>query len=114
MYRALIFAVAMLAASPAAAKDVPDSEYVFQALNLVDGIQTIDCLNRNVCHEANPLLGRNPSTTKIIGVKLGTGAVHYLIARHLYARNPKAAHLFETISIVFQGSVVAANLRFAF
>lgn len=114
MFRQALIAAALLSAAPAAAKDVPDSEYVFQALNLIDGIQTRDCLRRDVCYEANPLLGRNPSTTKLLGVKIGTGVVHYVIARHLYARNPKAAHLFETITIGIQGGIVAANLRFAF
>lgn len=114
MYRQALIAAALLSATPAAAKDVPDSEYVFQALNIIDGLQTIDCLKRDVCHEANPLLGRNPSTGKLVAVKVGTGVIHYLIARRLYERNPRAAHLFETISIGIQGGIVAANLRFAF
>ena len=51
---------------------------------------------------------------KLVAVKVGTGVIHYLIARRLYERNPRAAHLFETISIGIQGGIVAANLRFAF
>ena len=89
-------------------------EVAYQVLNVVDAAQTIDCLNRNVCIEANPLYGRNPSKGKIIGIKLATGVIHWLVFDHIADRNPKAAKIFSKVSVIVQGGVVAANLRFAF
>lgn len=115
MKRAL-YALALVA-SPALAdtrKDAEHWELAFQALNVVDAVQTIDCLNRDACHEINPLIGRDPSTEKVVAVKVGAGAIHYLLFRLIADRDPKAAKLFSQVSVVVQGGVVAANLRFAF
>lgn len=95
-------------------EEIKRLEIVFQTLNAVDAIQTIDCLNRNVCTEMNPILGKNPSTEKIIGLKVAGGVFHYLITKEIYKRDPNAARIFQYVSIGLQGSVVAANLRFAF
>ena len=89
-------------------------EMVFLGLSAVDAIQTIDCLNRNVCYELNPVYGRNPSTEKIIGVKIVGGALHFLLVRELHERDPNLARVMQYVSIAVQGGVVAANLRFAF
>lgn len=87
---------------------------VFLTLSAIDAIQTIDCLNRNVCYEANPIYGRRPSTEKIIGIKVIGGVLHYLLIQELYKRDPKLTRTVQYISIGIQGSVVAANLRFSF
>lgn len=89
-------------------------EMVYLGLSAVDAIQTIDCLNRNVCYEINPIYGRNPSTEKVIGIKVVSGIIHYLIIGELYKMDPKLTRTIQYISIGLQGGVVAANLRFAF
>lgn len=112
MTRFVLFALALIA-TPAHADSFTNREIAYQVLNAVDAAETIDCLHRDVCHEANPLLGRNPSPAKLIAVKAGTGAVHYVVARFLRDRDPEAATLFQFLTIAIQGGVVAANLRFA-
>ena len=107
-------ALAMLFATPAYADGFKDREIAYQVLNAADAATTIDCLNRNVCVEANPLYGRDPSAGKIIGVKVINGVLHYVIAKFLHDRNPHGAKVFQIVTIVIQGGVVAANLRFTF
>jgi hypothetical protein len=82
--------------------------------NVVDTVQTVDCLNRHVCTEGNPLFGRNPSTEKLVAMKAGFGLLHYLAFAHLRARDPYAARTFARVSVAVQGVVVVANARFAF
>jgi len=112
MTRTALFALALIA-TPAHADGFTNREIAYQVLNAVDTAETIDCLNQDVCHEANPLLGRNPSPGKLIAVKAGTGVAHYAVARFLRYRDPEAARLFQFLTIAIQGGVVAANLRFA-
>ena len=105
---------ALFIATPARADGFTQREIAFQALNLADAAQTISCVNRSVCREANPIFGANPSAGKVIGIKAGFGAVHYVLARFLNDRNPRAAKIFQIATIAIQGGVVAANLRFTF
>ena len=95
-------------------KEIKKLELVYQSLNAIDTIQTIDCLNREKCYEANPFLGKYPSTEKVIGFKIANGVIHYFLTKEIYRRNPKAARTFQYISIGIQGSVVAANMRITF
>lgn len=93
------------------ARRIPRSEWVYQTLNVIDGLQTIRCLDTGRCHEANPLLGKNPSPGKLIGVKAASGIVHYLITRELVRRGGPV-NTWEFITIAVQGGVVALNMRF--
>lgn len=115
----LAFIASIFFALPAYAKEptweeTKKLEMVYFALSAIDAAQTIDCLNRNVCYEVNPIYGRNPSTEKIIGIKVVGGAFHYLLVREVYKRDPKLARTIQYITIGIQGGIVAANLRFAF
>jgi hypothetical protein len=74
----------------------------FQALNAIDAAQTCQFIGSGRGSELNPLLGKHPSCPKVIGFKLATGVIHYLIADHLNDRNPKAAKVFQIVSIVVQ------------
>ncbi len=95
-------------------KEIKKMEIIFQSLNAIDAVQTIDCLNREICYEVNPLLGKYPSTEKIIAIKATSGIIHYIITKELYKRNPKSARIFQYVTIGIQGSVVVANMRFVF
>ena len=120
MRLALLSFFLMIVAAPAKAeepptwKEIKQLELAYQTLNVIDAVQTIDCLDRNVCRELNPLLGRNPSAEKVIAFKAGGGIIHFLITRAIYERDPYLAKRFQVLSLVVQGGVVAANLRFAF
>lgn len=107
-------AVIALTTSPACADGFEKREIAFQALNAIDAAQTCHIVGSGRGYELNPLLGKHPSCGKVVGVKLATGLVHYLIADHLNDRNPKAAKAFQIVSIVVQGGVVAANFQFVF
>jgi hypothetical protein len=109
-----LIALALATPTAAHADAFTNREIAFQVLNMADAATTIDCLNRDVCHETNPILGRRPTTGGILAFKAAEGALHYFIARELNKRDPKAARIFQTVSIVFQGGVVASNLRFTF
>lgn len=90
------------------------SEAGFLALSAVDAMQTINCLNRNECVEINPLLGRHPSAAKIILVKAGMGALHFVAFKKEFDRNPTSALRLAQISCAIQGSVVRMNARMSF
>lgn len=110
--------IALAIATPAYADEgwdrIKHMEVAWQVLNAADFATTEYCLRRGTCHEGNPIIGSDPSTAKLAAYKIGTGALHYIIARHLADRDPKAARIFEIASIVVQGGVVVANLRFVF
>ena len=110
---ALFFSVSAQAKEPTW-EETKKLEMVYLTLSAVDAIQTIDCLNRNVCHEMNPIFGKHPSTERVIGTKIISGILHYLLIREIYEEDPRMARTIQYISIGIQGSVVAANLRFAF
>src|SRR6476646_6589176 len=52
-------------------------ELSYLALSAIDTAQTVDCLRRNQCEEANPLFGKHPSSGKLIAAKLAFGAAHF-------------------------------------
>ena len=90
------------------------SEAGFLALSAVDAMQTINCLSQNECVEINPLLGRHPSAAKIILVKAGMGALHFVAFKKEFDRNPTSALRLAQISCAIQGSVVRMNARMSF
>jgi hypothetical protein len=101
-------------ARPLQWKDVDQLEYTFQALNLIDLAQTASCLSARRCSEANPILGRNPSIGALVGLKLGTGLLHFAATRWLLAEHPKSVKPFLWGSIAIQGGVVGWNMQYVF
>lgn len=85
-------------------------EYTFHALNLADGLLTARCLDRGRCREANPLLGRNPSPFRLVGVKLLMSGLHYAGYRQLIDRNPKQARLVNMISVGVMAGVTGVGI----
>jgi hypothetical protein len=90
------------------------SEAGFLALSAMDAMQTIDCLSRNECVETNPLQGKHPSAAKLILVKAGLGALHFVAFKKELDRNPGSALRLAQISCGIQGSVVRMNARMSF
>lgn len=112
-------AVILLATAPAQAaepewNEIKRLEILYQSLSVIDAAQTIHCLNQSTCYERNPLYGRNPSPELLIGAKLTTGTAHFFATRWMFKQNPRAARIFQHLSIGLQGAVVGANMRFVF
>lgn len=82
--------------------------------NLSDApVQTCVALGKGH-YEANPLFGKRPSCGKVVGIKIAGGIAHYVIADYLRDRDPELAKVAQIVTLVLQGGVVAANMRFVF
>src|SRR6185503_4993554 len=81
--RLSLLAAALLAAgAPASAATKADAmrtEAAYEAFNVLDVAETVDCLGRDTCEEGNPLFGRHPSPAKLIVAKALVGALHFVI-----------------------------------
>lgn len=114
MRRALAAAALLTSASPAFAADRSDVmkwEAAFQVLNAVDAATTIACMHQKDCEEANPLVGKHPSTAKIIGIKAAVGLIHFYAVNEISKRDTKTALRIAQVSVFAQGTVVGLNLR---
>ena len=94
-------------------KDVPKEEYVFQALNVIDTIETVHILNKGG-RELNPILGSQPSTEKVIAFKTANAAMHLAITMYLMDHHPKYVKTWQHLSIGLMGTVVVLNARHVF
>lgn len=112
----LLFLIALpLLSSPArATEDWEKLEATYQVLNFIDLAQTDTCLRAKTCVELNPLLGKNPSTEKLIAFKLAGGVLHYIITKELVKStgpDSKEVKVWLYGSILVQGAVVGLNFR---
>jgi hypothetical protein len=89
-------------------------EIGYLALSAIDAGQTIDCLNRGICEEGNPIFGKHPSAKKLILAKVGLGALHFAAFSALNERNPRSALRLAQVSCAVQGGVAMLNARFMF
>lgn len=96
----------------AEAKSALKWEMSYLALSAIDTAQTIECLQRGECEEANPLFGKHPKPAQLIATKLAFGAVHFALFNHINSRNSRAAMRFAQGSVIVQGGVVLLNARF--
>ncbi|MBS7671548.1 hypothetical protein [Croceicoccus gelatinilyticus] len=93
---------------------VLNMEYAFQFFNAMDYATTQRCLDRGDCVEGNPLIGRDPSTEKMIAIKAGAAAVHYGVIRYMADRDPEMAWIAQLVSTGIQAGVVGWNMQFQF
>ena len=117
-------ALSLSAASPACAQSAWNAESTksaalkweigYLALSAIDAGETIHCLNRNMCDEANPIFGKHPSTKTLILAKIGLGAIHFAAFSALNDRNPKSALRLAQVSCGVQGGGAMLNARFSF
>jgi hypothetical protein len=89
-------------------------EIGYLVLSAIDAGQTITCLERGICKEANPLFGKHPKARTIIAAKVIGGAAHFVLFNRLNERSPKTALRVAQISAGLQGGVVLLNARFTF
>ena len=109
-----LFPLLALIPTPALAEPWQKWETTYQVTSAVDAVQTCDFVARGRAIEINPILGRHPSCGSVIGFKIGTGIIHYLLVREVAKHDPNAAKWVAIASVVFQGGVVLANLKFVF
>lgn len=97
---------------------VRTKEIVWQVLNVVDTVQTCYIVESGRGTEANPILrytlGKRPKCVELALAKITFGALHFLLYEVLSDRDIRDAERFENISLIVQGGVVAANMRFVF
>lgn len=95
-------------------EEIRTYELAYQALNIVDAVQTVAALRSNKVREVNPILGSNPSTITVIGYKAAWGGAHYMLTRWIMREKPELARIFQFASIAVQGSTVAWNMTKVF
>lgn len=95
-------------------KDVRDLELMFQALNLLDAVETVGCLEAGKCAERNPVYGKNPHRSVIVASKVATGALHYLVTRYMLKQHNAWTDEWLITTVAIQGGVVMWNARFCF
>lgn len=89
-------------------------EMAYLGLSAIDAVQTIYCLERRKCTDANPIFGKRPSTETIIIAKLVGSGVQFALFNEVLKKDPKVALRVAQISFALQGTVVALNARVVF
>jgi hypothetical protein len=89
-------------------------ELSYLTLSAIDLAQTVNCLEKNKCVEANPIFGKHPKTSTLVAAKVLGGALHFAGFKYVSRRDPKTALRMAQISVGMQGAVVALNLRVGF
>lgn len=118
----LVSLVLLLLASPVSAQSVadrikliPPEEWVYQALTVVDVVQTMKALDDpcDCFREANPLYGSNPSDFQLVATTLAFNAVHaYVVLRMVESDTPD--WIVKTLiysSIVVRSGVIYHNFK---
>lgn len=89
---------------------VRDIEHAYLFMSLVDAVSTWAFLNEGYT-EQNPIYGSNPSNARLVGIKVASGAIHYLLVREIARDHPEIARIVSITSLVLQSGVVAWNLH---
>lgn len=94
-------------------KDLPRSEWVWQSLHLVDGIQTYKAAQRpDLYREVNPLLGPHPSTGEVVAYTVGMSILHAAAASYIQRTyGEPSLTFFEYTTIAVKGAGVAINFK---
>jgi hypothetical protein len=93
------------------AEELPTLEYVYQGLNVVDTLQTIQVAKHpDEYRELNPFIGSHPSDAKVIGAGAVFGIGHALLTNYFQEKySPEFVKKWEYISIGVKASVVTHN-----
>jgi hypothetical protein len=108
--RSLIITSLLLSPITALADTVP-AEWAWQALNVVDVVQTLQIVDHpDQYHELNPFLGQHPSRDRILLTGTAFSAGHWLVTDYLIKnRSSTAVNTWETASIAVKLIVVGHN-----
>lgn len=104
--------------SPDQRKAFRNREIAYHVLGAMDAATTCHAISSGQAVEGNPaaaaLIGRRPSCGKVIAFKLAGSVVHHFIATKFFDQSVEKARQFQIVSLVIQGAVVGANMRFVF
>ena len=108
--RAVIFGLLLSFSLPAFAWSDDDQarENTIMVLSLVDMSQTLYIVKHPEYYESNPVLGNHPKKHEVYRYFLTTMVGHQFVARILPEEYRKP---FQYISIGFEGTLIARNLR---
>lgn len=95
---------------------LPKSEWVWQSLHLVDGIQSYKAAQRpDLYRETNPFLGAHPSTGEVIAYTVGMSILHAAAASYIQENYSETdLKFFEYTTIAVKGAGVALNFKVLF
>lgn len=97
---------------------LPTTEWVWQGLHLVDGLQTYQvALHPDKYRETNPLLGPNPSKGEVIGYTVGVAALHMAATMYFqekYGVDSPSVKFFQYATLAIKGTGVALNFKVLF
>ena len=85
-------------------------EVTYQLLNVVDVMQTEYALH-NGGQENNPLVGKHPSDSKMIGFGIAWGLTHYLATGFFFDKAPWMSKAFRYISMTEKAGCVVWNVK---
>ena len=95
-------------------KGLPKEEYAWQALHLVDVIQTYKIASQpDRYYENNPILGRHPSKTDVIVWGVATSVLHAGLIMYMQEQDvdPRFIKFVQYVSITHKGIVVYKNFK---
>lgn len=92
-------------------KTLARMEIAFQALNVIDLAQTLECRSRPTCHEKNPILGRRPSKAALLGFTAATGLAHYALVRSISHDSTDGAKVMSFATVLPFAVVVGLNFK---
>ena len=117
----LIILFILLLSNSANAGTWDKTDTALQAVNGVlfaaDALQTLDIKNYKGMYETNPILGKHPSDTEVIGYFIGAFVIHTGVSYYLpdLLFEPKTASLFRkgiiTLSIGVESAVIYHNYQ---
>lgn len=95
-------------------KALPKEEYAWQALHLVDVVQTYKIASQpDRYYENNPILGRHPSKTDVIVWGVATSVLHAGLIMYMQEQDvdPRFIKFVQYVSITHKGIVVYKNFN---
>ena len=90
-----------------------NTEIAYQALHIVDTLQTLDIKNHNDVVESNHILGYRPTDAKIISYMAAESVLHFAITTQLASHGAPLwlQRTWGMASIGLTARVVAVNFR---
>lgn len=96
-------------------KEEVTKEAAFQVLNVADYALTKELLATGEFHEANPLIGSNPSSKKLDLFCIGTGTLHWLGTEYFVNyHSPKSVSFWQNFTMFLKAGAVGWNLQYKF
>lgn len=95
-------------------KALPKEEYAWQALHLVDVVQTYKIASQpDRYYENNPILGKHPSKTDVIVWGVATSVLHASLIMYMQEQDvdPRFIKFVQYVSITHKGIVVYKNFN---